>query len=107
MTDAEWQAIEPLMPWPAWLDGNGGRPEEYCRRQITDAIRYVVDNGREWRNPPADFPPWRTIHAIFTRWWYDGDLWPSTTTCARRSRPYPEPGRVPGHRPRAAVLPSG
>jgi transposase len=74
MTDAEWQAIEPLMPWPTWLDGNGRRPEEYCRRQITDAIRYVVDNGCKWRNLPADFPPWRTVHAIFTRWWQDGDL---------------------------------
>ncbi|MDP4511946.1 transposase [Nonomuraea turcica] len=73
MTDAEWQAIEPLMPWPTWLDGNSGRPEEYWRRQITDAIRYVVDNGCKW-HVIADFPPWRTVHAIFTRWWQDGDL---------------------------------
>jgi transposase len=75
MTDAEWQAIEPVMPWPAWLHGNGGRPEKYCRRLIVDAIRYVVDNGCKWRNLPTDFPPWRTVHAIFTRWWQDGDLY--------------------------------
>ncbi|WP_442942079.1 transposase [Nonomuraea sp. NBC_00507] len=43
MSDAEWQVIKPLMPWPAWLYGNGGRPEKYCRRRIMDAIRYVVD----------------------------------------------------------------
>ncbi|KAB8188596.1 transposase [Nonomuraea phyllanthi] len=41
-----------------------------------DAIRYVADNGCKWRNLPADFlTPWRTVHAIFTRWWQDGDLY--------------------------------
>jgi transposase len=73
-TDEEWQVIEPLMPWPTWLDGNGGRPEEYCRRQIVDAIFYIADNGCKWRNLPCDFPPWRTVHAIFTRWYQDGDV---------------------------------
>jgi transposase len=24
MTDAEWRAIEPVMPHPAWLHGTGG-----------------------------------------------------------------------------------
>lgn len=63
-----------LLPWPAWLDGRGGRPEEYCRRQIADAIFCIADNGCKWRNLPCDFPPWRTVHAIFTRWWRDGDM---------------------------------
>jgi transposase len=62
------------MPWPAWLYGNGGRPEEYCRRQVVDAVFYVADNGVKWRNLPLDFPPWRTVHTIFTRWWGDGDV---------------------------------
>ncbi|MGP3921229.1 transposase [Nonomuraea sp. 10N515B] len=76
MSDEEWQVIKPLMPWPAWLTGNGERPEKYCRRLIMDAIRYVVDNGCKWRNLPADFlVPWRTVHAIFTRCWQDDDLY--------------------------------
>jgi hypothetical protein len=29
LTDAQWQVLAPLLPWPAWLDG-GGRPEEHC-----------------------------------------------------------------------------
>lgn len=72
-TDEQWQVIAQVLPWPAWLDGYGGRPEEYCRRQIIDAIFYVDDNGCKWRNLPADFPPWRTVHAVFTRWYQDGD----------------------------------
>lgn len=75
MTDAEWQVIAPLLPDPAWRAGLGGRPEEYCRRQVIDAIRYLVDNGVKWRNLPIDFGlPWRTTHSIFTRWNTDGLL---------------------------------
>jgi transposase len=73
MTNPEWRAIEPLLPWPAWLDGYGGHPEEYCRRLVVDAICYVADNGNKWRNLPADYGiPWKTLHAIFTRWNREG-----------------------------------
>ncbi|MEV0373251.1 transposase [Streptomyces sp. NPDC050636] len=24
--------------------------------------------------PAADFPPWRTVHAVFARWYQDGDV---------------------------------
>lgn len=41
---------------------------------VVDAIFYVADNGCKWRNLPCDFPPWRTVHAIFTRWWQDSDV---------------------------------
>lgn len=73
MTEAEGEAIAPLLSWPAWLQGNGGHPEEYCRRQVIDAICYVADNGIKWRNLPADYGmPWKTVHAIFTRWSREG-----------------------------------
>ncbi|MDV5143142.1 transposase [Streptomyces sp. SBC-4] len=42
MTDAEWAAVRPLLPVPAWFQGRGGRPEGYCHRQLLDAIRYLV-----------------------------------------------------------------
>ncbi|MCK1823794.1 IS5 family transposase, partial [Streptomyces sp. XM83C] len=45
-----------------------GRPEEYCHRDILDAIRYVVDNGVKWPALPADYPPWKAVHRFFTRW---------------------------------------
>jgi Putative transposase of IS4/5 family (DUF4096) len=55
-TDAQWALIDPLLPDPAWLAGRGGRPETHCRRQIVDAIFYLVDNGIKWRALPADLP---------------------------------------------------
>jgi transposase len=68
LTDAEWAAVRGLLPTPAWMDGRGGRPEGYCHRQILDAVRYVVDNGVKWAALPKDYPPFKRVHAFFTRW---------------------------------------
>ncbi|KOG51292.1 transposase [Streptomyces griseoflavus] len=69
MTDAEWRLVEPLLPPQACTTPTGGRPEKYDRRDVIDAIRYVVDNGIKWRALPIDFGvPWRTLFAYFQRW---------------------------------------
>ncbi|MFD4342629.1 IS5 family transposase [Streptomyces anulatus] len=68
MTDHEWALIEPLLPLPASETTSGGRPEKHPRREIVDAIRYVVDTGCKWRALPADFPPWRTVWGFMARW---------------------------------------
>ncbi|MET8748429.1 IS5 family transposase [Streptomyces sp. NPDC004728] len=68
MTDAEWTAVRPLLPVPAWLNGRGGRPDSYCHRQLLDAIRYLVAGGISWRAMPADFPAWGRVYAFFRRW---------------------------------------
>ncbi|MGH3626113.1 MAG: IS5 family transposase [Mycobacteriales bacterium] len=68
MTEAQWAVIEPLLPNPAWLAGRGGRREVHCRREIIDAIFYVVDNGIKWRALPTDFPPWSTVYNYFAAW---------------------------------------
>lgn len=72
MTDAQWDLIEPLLPTPGWLAGRGGRRAKHCRREILDAIFYVVDNGIKWRALPADFPPWSTVYNHFTAWEHQG-----------------------------------
>jgi transposase len=67
-TPAEWALIEPLLPVPACDTPRGGRPEKHPRREIVDAIRYVVDSGCKWRALPHDFPPWRTVWGFMARW---------------------------------------
>jgi transposase len=64
LTDAEWVLVEPLLPLP----GEGGRPEKHPRRDVVDAILYVVRTGCAWRALPADFPPWQTVYWYFARW---------------------------------------
>lgn len=68
VTDAQWAVLDPLLPDPACLAGQGGRWEKHCRRVIVDAILYVVDNGIKWRALPADFPPWQTVYKRFAAW---------------------------------------
>ncbi|MFF3460488.1 IS5 family transposase [Streptomyces sp. NPDC002730] len=72
MNDAEWAAVRPLLPTPAWLEGRGGQPEAYCHRQMLDAIRYLVAGGISWRSMPADFPAWDRVYAFFRRWLHTG-----------------------------------
>jgi putative transposase len=52
----------------------GGRPPEYPRRDIVDAIRYVDRTSCQWRALPADFPPWETVYHYFRAWTADGTL---------------------------------
>jgi len=38
------------MPAPLWRQGRGGRPAQHCRRDVVDAIRYLVKEGISWRD---------------------------------------------------------
>lgn len=64
LTDAQWALIEPLLPEPS----TDGRREKHPRREIVNAILYVVRSGCPWRYLPADLPPWQTVYWYFTRW---------------------------------------
>ena len=72
LSDDEWLLIEPLLPAPRWGGPAGGRPEAHPRREIVNAIRYLVRSGCAWRQLPADFPPWQTVYDYFRRWQADG-----------------------------------
>ncbi|CAO5229575.1 IS5 family transposase [Frankia sp. AgKG'84/4] len=64
LTDAQWALIEPLLPPAASI----GRREKHDRRDLVDAIGYVVRNGCAWRALPSDYPPWQTVYYYFARW---------------------------------------
>jgi transposase len=108
MTDDEWTLIEPLLPIPACDTCRSGRPEKRPRREIVDAIRYVVDTGCKWRALPADFPPWRTVWGFMARWVACGVIGQIRDALAQRIRR--EMGKGPrgsGHDHRLAVSQSG
>jgi transposase len=68
LTDAQWAVLEPLVPAPK----SGGRPAAHGRREIVDAILYVLRGGGAWRLLPHDFPPWQTVYYYFRVWRLDG-----------------------------------
>ncbi len=68
LTDAQWQIIAPLVP----AAKAGGRPPQYERREIINALLYFTKNGCTWRSLPHDLPPWSLVHYYFWHWKRDG-----------------------------------
>jgi transposase len=64
LTDEQWEIIEPMLP----LIKEPGRMPKHPRRDIVDAILYVVRTGCSWRQLPVDFPPWQTVYGQFRKW---------------------------------------
>jgi putative transposase len=52
-------------------DGRG-RPRTVERREVVDAILYVLRTGCRWRYLPEGFPNWNTVYWYFARWTDDG-----------------------------------
>src|SRR3954453_5794746 len=53
LTDAQWEILRPLLPPPP----GGGRPPKTDRREVVNAIQYVLRTGCAWDLLPHDFPP--------------------------------------------------
>jgi len=67
LTAAEWQILAPLIP----AAKTGGRPAR-DRREIMDAVSYILRAGCAWRLLPHDFPPWQTVYHYVRAWRLDG-----------------------------------
>ena len=57
LTDKQWEEISPLY--------TGMRT--WSKRELTDAVLYLVDSGCKWRQLPHDFPPYSTVHSFYRR----------------------------------------
>lgn len=80
--------------------GVAGAPDP--RRQIVNAILYVVRTGCQWRWLPRDYPPWHTVYDYFWQWRQSG-LWEQVNAKLRervRKKAHREPT------PSAAIIDS-
>jgi transposase len=96
--DTEWAILELLVP----AAKPGGRPARHSRREIVNAILYMVRGGNRWRAMPHDLPPWQTAFYYFRIWRNDG-TWERIHT-ALRERTRRHLGRAAA--PSAAILDS-
>ena len=66
LTDAQWGYLQPMLP----KSKKRGRPPT-DRRQVINAILYILKGGVPWRLLPKSYPPWKTIDHIFRAWSID------------------------------------
>ena len=59
LTDEQWEEIAPLYA--------GMRNSTWSKRELTDAVLYLVDSGCKWRQLRHDFPPYSTVHSFYRR----------------------------------------
>jgi transposase len=63
LTDKQWEMLKALIPEPS-LEGRQSFVE---RREIVNAILYVLRSGCPWRLLPHEFPAWQTVYWYFRR----------------------------------------
>ena len=98
LSDAQWAILEPLMP----AQKPTGPRLRVDRREVVNAIGYVLRTGCQWRYLPEGFPNWNTVYWYFARWRDDG-TWEQINDALRRQERVRQ-GRDP--EPSAAALDS-
>lgn len=68
LTDAQWRLIAPFVG-PV---GGGPKEQVHPRREVVNAILYVVRTGVQWRFLPHDLPDWQSVYHYFRLWKRDG-----------------------------------
>jgi transposase len=68
LTDEQWQQICDLLPPER---GRKARPAK-DNRQMVNAMVWILRSGAPWRDLPAYYGPWKSVHKRFSRWVHQG-----------------------------------
>jgi putative transposase len=74
ISEAEWKIIEPMF---------SSHRSRHSKKEILNAIFYILRAGCPWRLLPHDFPPWQTVYSHF-RDWQNLGLWEKMNEILRR-----------------------
>ena len=66
LSDEEWSLVEPIIKEDVYR--NSGSKGKYPRKEMLNAILYVLRTGCQWTDLPHDFPPWKSVYSQFLRW---------------------------------------
>ena len=59
LTDTQWEQIKEYFP--------AGNRSKYDKRELVNAVLYLVKTGCQWRNLPKDFPNWKAVSMFYYR----------------------------------------
>lgn len=69
LSDREWGIIQHFFQTDPT---RGGKPFKHPKREIINAVLYVLRAGCAWRLLPHDLPPWQTVYQHFRDWQIQG-----------------------------------
>ena len=64
---SQWDYVKKIIPQPKRLT-----KRNIDRKEILNAVLYIVRTGCQWRNLPHDFPKWTSVYNVFYQWRNDG-----------------------------------
>lgn len=62
LTNKQWKIIEPI-----FTSNKGQHFVEHSKRELINAVLYLVKTGCQWRLLPNDFPPYSTVWSFYRR----------------------------------------
>ena len=62
LTDKQWSVIEPI-----FRSNKGQHLAEHSKRDMVNAVLYLVKTGCQWNLLPNDFPPYEAVRSFFRR----------------------------------------
>lgn len=62
LTDKQWEIIEPI-----FTSKKGQHLARHAKRDLTNAVLYLVKTGCQWRMLPNDFPPHDAVWSFYRR----------------------------------------
>ena len=62
LTDKQWSMIEPIFE-----TNKGGNFVKHNKRDLVNAVLYLVKTGCQWRLLPNDFPPYTAVWSFYRR----------------------------------------
>ncbi len=65
LTDLDWKQVQQILKK---IQSNRGRKPKHSKREMLNAMLYVLRTGCSWRHLPHDFPPWKSVYTQFRRW---------------------------------------
>lgn len=66
LSDEQWELIRDLIPQPK--PHPNFPKDQYSRREIVNAILYLLRTGCQWRHLPHDLPPWTLVAHYYYAW---------------------------------------
>ena len=62
INDKEWECIKHHFTY-----GKYGNRSRYEKKNLVNAVFYIVKSGSQWRMLPHDFPPWKSVYSFYKR----------------------------------------